>query len=382
MGCLPLTVLVGLLVAVGWVSRDWVSRFAPGTGMANAGDLVSGAQDAFNAGELDRAVDLSRQALINDPENTAAALLLARALVYRSYVDYDRAVDRASALQVSTSMLARDPSNPDVLAVHAFVLQAVGDAAQAARIAEQALNIDAQNGLAHTARALSYARVGGYELALTYSQQAVQVTRGTVWQLDAQRALAISLNDLGRYQEALAAVEIALATNNRLIPLYFEQALYARQLGNIDTATVAYFQVITLDPQNAKARLRLCELSSVLRERDAALRYCGEVITLAPQWADGWYQLGREYFLQGNYPAAQESLHQCTTLQVMQEVPVSERRFECWYLQGQAAEILGDCPALIATYNEFREMAASADISQTWTYPPEGPPGCPATPDS
>jgi hypothetical protein len=63
----------------------------------------------------------------------------------------------------------------------------------------------------------------------------------------------------------------------------------------------------------------------------------------------------------------------------MQNVPVTDRKFECWYLQGQAAEILGDCPNLIATYNEFRAMAAEAPIQQTWLYPPEGPPGC-ATP--
>ncbi len=60
----------------------------------------------------------------------------------------------------------------------------------------------------------------------------------------------------------------------------------------------------------------------------------------------------------------------------MQGIPIEERRLECWYLQGQAAEIRGDCPALLATYNEFRAMALNANISQTWAYPPEGPPGC------
>jgi hypothetical protein len=61
---------------------------------------------------------------------------------------------------------------------------------------------------------------------------------------------------------------------------------------------------------------------------------------------------------------------------MMQNVPLEERRFECWYLQGQAAEILGDCPSLIATYNEYRAMAAAAQIAETWVYPPEGPASC------
>jgi hypothetical protein len=83
-----------------------------------------------------------------------------------------------------------------------------------------------------------------------------------------------------------------------------------------------------------------------------------------------------EYFLQGQFDDAQSALNRCSTLQVMQGVPVEARRFECWYIQGQAAEILGDCPSLTALYNEFRAMTADQSIQQRWTYPPEGPPMC------
>ncbi|MCZ2097350.1 MAG: hypothetical protein LC121_14030 [Anaerolineae bacterium] len=115
-----------------------------------------------------------------------------------------------------------------------------------------------------------------------------------------------------------------------------------------------------------------------MREREQAIKYCQEVTQRAPNWSDGWYQLGMEYFLQGDFAQAQSNLHRCSTLQVLQNVPVSERRFACWYIQGQAAEIRGDCESLIAIYNEFRAMNADAQIQERWTYPPEGPPGCPA----
>ena len=159
------------------------------------------------------------------------------------------------------------------------------------------------------------------------------------------------------------------------LTLYFERAQYALQLGDTDAATVAYFEVLTHDANNVKARLRLCELSSLLRERDQAIQYCQDVTQRAPSWSDGWYQLGMEYFLQGDFQQAQDDLHRCSTLQVLQNVPVSQRRFECWYIQGQAAEIRGDCASLLATYNEFRAMNADEQIQQRWTYPPEGPPG-------
>jgi hypothetical protein len=120
----------------------------------------------------------------------------------------------------------------------------------------------------------------------------------------------------------------------------------------------------------------MCELHSTLREHEQAVRLCSEVTTRAPDWADGWHRLGREYFLQGDFHAAQDALHHCSTLQTLQGVPLASRTFECWYLQGQAAELNGDCPALIATYAEFRLMALAGGLSQTWVYPPEGPPGC------
>lgn len=376
-GCLPFALLVGVFVAFVSGSWQWLGgRLGIQRTPQTAAEQAAAGEAAFADGDLNAAVDFARRALSSNPDEVRALTLLARALIYRSYVDYDRDVDRASALQLTTLAAERSPSNADVLAIHAFVLQAAGDPTLAARTAERALQLVPGHPLALTSRALAYARVGGYDTALGIGQEALRAAGEGIWQMDAHRAIAISLNDLGRYREAVAAVDRALALAPRLIPLYFERALYARQIGDMDAATVAYFQVITLDGENAKARLRLCEVSGMLREGEAALRYCGEVTAIAPTWADGWYQLGREYFLQGNYAQAQRHLRQCATLQTEQDVPIAQRTIECWTLQGQSAEILGDCPSLIATYNEFRAMSAVANISQTWVYPPEGPPMC------
>jgi tetratricopeptide (TPR) repeat protein len=267
------------------------------------------------------------------------------------------------------------PTDPDVLAIHAFALQANGESVEGYRMAERALKLNPAHILARIAMGLAYGGASAYDNALREQQQVIANGAGD-WQLDALRALAISYSDLGRYQEAGEAINQAIKLNPHLPVLYFERALYALQLGDAGIATESYFEIMAQDEHNVKARLRMCELSSMMRERDTALNYCNQVTTLAPTWVDGWYKLGREYFLQGNFASAQQALNRCTSLQVMQDVPVSERQFECWYLQGQAAEIQGDCPSLIATYNEFRAMTAESTIPQTWVYPPEGPPGC------
>jgi hypothetical protein len=67
----------------------------------------------------------------------------------------------------------------------------------------------------------------------------------------------------------------------------------------------------------------------------------------------------------------------CSTLQVAHNVPLADRRFECWYLQGQAAEVVGACDTLRRVYDEFQRMDDRIDIRETWSYPPGDLPGCP-----
>jgi tetratricopeptide (TPR) repeat protein len=372
---MPLVILLGLLAALlvmswGWIERRISSTSAPDDGV---GDLIAGARDAFARGDLESAIALARQALNRDANRPDAAALLARALVYHSYVDYDTDRDRAAALELTTDMIQRYASDLDLRAAHAFALSANGQPAAAAESAERVLERAPDHLLARVALALAYSAAGAHEAGLRESQRTVREHPNSV---DAQRALGVSYRDTANYENATRAIDAALALNDRLIPLYYERALYALQTGDADSATYAYMQVLAIDPENVKARLRLCELSSLLREREAALTYCMQVTTRAPNWSEGWYHLGREYFLQGDWVNAQSHLDQCARLEVMQGVVVEDRRFACWYLQGQAAEIRGDCPSLIRIYNEFQAMTANRDIDETWSYPPEGPPGC------
>lgn len=373
-GCISTLFSIALIIGVGVIGWLWINRLHSPPPPSSAG-LMASAQNAFNRGDLTGTISLTRQLLADHPDDDAAVRLLARALIYRSYSEYNRGIDRDAALEVTTDALAAQPTDPDRLAIHAFALQAVGRAQDAADTANRVLTKDPNQTLARTALALAYGGAGAFEQALQESQRAVQTATADT-ALDALRALAISYSDTGSYADAERTVTQAISLNGSLITLYFEQAQYDLQLGNTDNATVAYFQILTHDDNNVKARLRLCELSSLLRERDAAIRYCQDVTKRAPSWAEGWYRLGMEYFLQGSFEQAQNDLHRCSTLQVLQNVPMSQRRFECWYIQGQAAEIRGDCADLIATYNEFRAMTADQQIQQRWTYPPEGPPGC------
>ena len=373
-GCLSLVILFGVLI--GLVLSTW-GRLGELFSVAETNQTESGlraAQRAFDRGDLDTAVDLARQTWRDEPDNTAALILLVRALIYRSYSDYNHDLDRKSALQLTAAAFEVSPRNADVLASYAFALQANGDPLRASQYAQRALSHDSDHTLARVTLAMSYGGVGGYENALKESQRAV--AQAGDYGVDVQRALAISYGDLGRYREAIRAIDVAISYNNKLALLHFERALYAILAGDTDIATTSYFNVLAFDAENIKARLRMCELSSLLRESERALQYCIEVTTRAPGWVDGWHQLGREYYLLGQFESARMALNRCTSLAIAQDIPILERPFECWFLQGQAAEILGDCESLRKVYAEFQQMAAAADLPQTWVYPPEGPTIC------
>lgn len=369
-GCLSFTLILGLLAGVMFVSLGWIGQWLNLRDSNDPETDLQLAAQAFNEGDLDLAVELTSQVWETNPDQISALMLLVRSLVYRSYNDYNRTVDRQRALQITQEAIRRYPSNLDVMSIHAFALQANGEPIEAAEYARRVLEIEPRHLMANVSLALAYGRVGGYDNAFRQSQIAVSLPSAG---LDAQRVLAISLNDIGRYSDAVQAVDLALEHNSRLLMLYFERGHYAMQIGDAGTATASYFSVLAFDPDNIKARLRMCELSTVLRESDRAVSYCNEVIEMAPTWAEGWYHMGREYFLQGDYENAQSYLNRCSTLQTLQNIPIEERNLNCWLMQGEAAEINRDCVALNTLYAQFQQMVAEADLPQTWTYPPEGP---------
>lgn len=375
-GCLSFMVLLALMFGVAYAAWAWLDTRFERDPATDAAESLRQAGAAFARGDLDTAVAAAEQSWQADSgvANVDALLMLARSLIYRSYDDYDRDYDRLQALNVTSAAYERLRTNPDVTAIHAFVLTANDQPVRAARLAESVLRDDPDHVPARIARALGYKGAGGFEVALQEAQRATNTDSD--WRMDALRVVALSYGDLGRYDEAAAAVEEAITLNTRLLALHFERALYALQTGDTDSATAAYFRVLAFDPDNIKARLRMCELSTLLRESEPALDYCTQVTQQAPDWADGWYRLGREHFLRGEYAPAQAAFNQCTRLQIAQDIPIEQRELDCWYLQGQSAEIVGDCPGLLRVYNQFRAMAAEANLPQTWTYPPEGPPVC------
>lgn len=339
---------------------------------------LADARAAYAQGDLARTIAYTRELHTALPDDSATLVLLVRALIYHSYADINQDDLRTEALALTNAAVERTPYNMQVLGIHAFALQANNQSEDAQRIALRVIRNEPESITARLALSLAYSDQGIFEAGLRDARRAVEIATVSApdWQADAYRVVALAQSDLGRYTDAATSVDTAIEFHSRLLALHFERALYAQQIGDMDTATASYFSVIAFDEANVKARFRLCEVSSILGERDAAIDWCSQVTDYAPGWSEGWYQLGREYYLNGDWADAQAALNRCSTLQVAQDMPIDEREFECWYMQGQAAEVLRDCDALLPLYNQYQEMKAVADLPQTWVYPDNTPPIC------
>ena len=364
-------------LAVVGLGRDWIGQWLNINRAQRATVDLSAARAAFDGGDLEAAVDYAQQVLEREPDDDAAYELLIRALIYRSYSEYNREGDREFALEISRSGLERSPRSLNIQAVHGYALQANGYADEAGRMAVRIIERSPEHVLARIVLSLSYGTQGIFEAALREAELNVDFAEAQGrYLLESYRALAIAYGDMGDYQRAISALERAIGINSKLIPLYLETALYALQISDFDQATVSYYKIMSLDEKNIKVRIRLCELGNRLQERQSALRYCREVTELAPLWFAGWYKLGREHFLAGDYALAQTAFDECASLQVDLDLAIKDRQLECWYLQGQSAEIRGDCDALMTIYQQFLDMVRRARLPQTWSYPPGGPPVC------
>src|SRR5262245_51947426 len=105
-GCLSILFSLVLVGGVGVISWLWINRiFNNPTGQPADSNLIAAAQNAFNRGDLSAAISLTRQYLLDAPDDADALRLLTRSLIYRSYSDYNRLADQQTALDAATQAM-------------------------------------------------------------------------------------------------------------------------------------------------------------------------------------------------------------------------------------------------------------------------------------
>lgn len=237
---------------------------------------------------------------------------------------------------------------PDDVRGYALKARALmwSDPGTAIPIAVSGLEIDPNFAPLHAALAVAYTNIGRYAQGLERGANAVQLDP-----LDAfvYRAYSIPLIVTGRNSQAIEQLETAVTLNPALTPPYFELAAQYRAIDYPEMAVGIYQRVLEIDPNNAKAYLRICETYASVGEFITGSGYCETALEIDSEYGSAWRMLGQLQYTRRNYEGSIESFNNC--------VKYGSTEIECYYIRGLAHYFLGQCDRAWIVLNEALQFA-------------------------
>ena len=328
-----LLVIIVVLIAVlrSYASGDITPPFIPTpTPTRTVNSFLVEGQTHFQAGNLDKAIEAYRKAITLEPENTSIMVELARIEVYSSNTlttDQERRDRLAEALSVIDQAKALAPTDTNVLAARAFVLNwyanpilAGADAEARQNEAESealmAIQLDSTNTLALIYYTEILTDQYKWVQAQEYMQQAVNHGQES---MDLHRVHAYLYEVLGEYSLAIDEYLKAIEITPNLTFLYNSVGRLYRQLQQWDLALEYFDKAASLNEQLgikdpipymaiANTYIRMPESSPMIAARNAY-----KALTLNPYNPDTYGQVGVIYYRARNYEGSIPAL-QCAVM--------------------------------------------------------------------
>lgn len=238
----------------------------------------------------------------------------------------------AKAAEIGEGAIAVDEGDARGYALQARALM-WSDPGAAIPLAVSGLERDPEFAPLHAALAIAYTNIGRYSEGYQRGLLATQLDS-----LDAfsHRAFAIPLIYTDRRNEAIAALEKAVAINPNLTAPYFELALQYRQQDYQEMAVGIYRRILELEPSSAKAYLRICQTYAEVGEFLTATPFCETATEIDETYADAWQWLGQMRYTRRNYEGTLEAMEKC--------VDLGSTAVECYYMRGWSYYVLDQCP--------------------------------------
>ncbi len=308
--------------------------------------------DFFLQGRLEEAAAAYAQAVSQQPENINYLYEYGRTLIELNRgaaTDQSRPISDADlASQLGDQAITAAPNDVRSYALKARALVWLDDSESAIPIALRGLELDPNFTPLLAVLARAYATIGRYQQALDYAAQAVELNP---MDADAHRSYAYALIWVGEREAAIAQLEDAININPFLTPAYFELGIQYRAAQRYEEAIATYEKVLTMQPRNPRALLRLCETYSQVGQDAQAQGYCEDALANPPSdaslLADVHKQLGMVMFRRRNYEGSIQEFNQCQAL--------GADDIECWYILGLAHYYIGgneNCQVAWDTLNE------------------------------
>ncbi len=300
----------------------------------------------MESGDMEQAVTLLGQAMRQQPNDVNYLYEYAIALLES---------DQTSAsIPIGEQMIQLAPNDPRGYEIKGRALM-FSNPTEAILASIQGVDVAPNYAPLLAIQGVAYTQLGRWQEGNRLGAQAVELAPDNAF---VQRAFQHPLVYIGRFQDAIRALETSIAIQPGLLGAYFELAfLYKHpQVREPEMAIAIYNTIIQRDPENAKAYLRLCEAyAGVDNARfDVAQPYCDQAIRVDPTYASAYRQRGQMQYNRRNYEGAIQSFEECVRL--------GSDEIECWYLRGYAHFLLNNCQDAWNILTEARDMGVRKDL--------------------
>jgi tetratricopeptide (TPR) repeat protein len=298
-----------------------------------AGVKANQANEFMRNGEVQRAVDLYREAIADDPKNARTYYNLALALDRLGDVPAEReALEKAAALNASLS------------AVHnqlGFLSLQSGRDTEAEEQFKLAISLDPQYSEAQNNLGVLYGRLGKTKEAEQLFREA---TENNPQYAQAFVNLGLILASESRLSEADHALQSAVQIKPDDTKALTGRAMVMSRLNRQSEALDLFRKIVALDPKSPEAHLNLGIGLADQFNLDAALAEFSEAVRLAPECSACHYNKGRVLLdLRRNIEAKPE---------LDRAVRLDPNFAECWYLLGLIEKEAGNTEESITLFKK------------------------------
>ncbi len=238
-------------------------------------------------GEIQKAEELYRRILRNEPDNADVLHLLGILLAQRGkFSEAQKLIAKAIELQ---------PNSPSFHNSMGNTLKNLGKLDKAIDYYQKALDLQSNYAVAHNNLGNVLLQQGKLKQASKHYRQAIQIQPNYA---DAHYNLAIILLKQNNVAEAMKHLDKTLQLQPDHTETHNQKAQLLHQQGDLDKAIYHYKECLKLDPCNAAVFHNLGAIFLEQGEPAAALKYFLRLLQIAPDF-DTYYNLGVIYMYLG-----------------------------------------------------------------------------------
>jgi tetratricopeptide (TPR) repeat protein len=258
------------------------------------------AEEAYAQGKFALAIQAYQQAIQADPMNKANFVAMGQMQVWSG--QYEEALNSAEM-----SLLGNENYSMGH-ALRGWVLSFLGEYIEAETSLRRAIDMDANNALAHAYYAEMLIKEGnpaGISKAIEASRRAYELAPDT---LEARRARGLVLFNTDNRQESIEMYEAAISINKNIPDLWMYLGYGYKALGDSDKAIDMFQQANILNPSDAIPDLEISRLYLALGQFGRALQYAENAVNDEPNNPHRYGNLGIMLYRNGDYQASADAL--------------------------------------------------------------------------